>query len=329
MNTNIQAYLEHFLAESYEDIRHIRSLNESESVEKSKYVLDSMISFIMKKSSGLDYDAVEASKGDIRKLKEFETLRLTIKTLQDMKRNMNIPCKEIDTVETALSNLITLAPNFEIGFRVDNRTITMTYNNLVVALIASTSFIIATHIEYIKQDTGEFRAVMKKVNHMSKGYNILFIKNLEQFNIKCSSGDMLKFLNLSLDKRAFAGVNLLSKGVIVMVGLGIIPLLREIIYQYYYLRTSLADQLRIQADFLIINQNNLKHNSKEAKNQIEVANKLIKYADMIDVDLKVSSKKASSNIVEENRTLHLDQPSKVTVMKTDNFGSNNANSLLI
>ena len=329
MNNNLTTYLEHFLAENMNDIRTIRSLSESESVEKSKYLLDNMIAFVMKKSTALDYDAIEMSKGNIKNLKEYETLRNTIKALQSLKRQVGSPCKEVDTLEVALQNIENLAGNFEVGFKLDNKSIKMMYNNLVVALIAGTSFVISTHIEYIKDDSGTYNTVFKRVNKVSNGYSILFIKNLELFNKKYASGEVQKYLNLSLDKRAFAGVSLMSAGVIVMVGLGIIPLLREIVYQYYYLRTSLADQLRQQANFLLINQNNLKHNSKEAKNQAEVANKLIKYSDIIDVDLKVSSKKASSNIVEENRTLHLDKPTKTTSMTLDTYNDISANSLLI
>lgn len=322
---DLQVHLEHFLAESYEDIKTIRSFNEAEKVENSKYVLDNMISFVMKKTTAMDYDAIEMSKGNIRKLKEYETLRLTIKTLQDMKRQMGITCPELDDIELGLRNIESLSGNFELGFKLDNTTIKLMYNNIVVALICATSQIIATHMEYIKEPTGNYKAAFKRANSMSNGYSILFIKNLTQFNRKCANGEIQKFLKLSLDKRSFVGVSMVTSATILAVGLSIIPIMREIIYQYYNLRMTLSDNLRLQADFLIINQNNLKHNSKEAKSQAEIANRLIKLSDKIDVDMKTSSKRASMEVVEENKTMSLDRPSH----NTDYNVSNSDNSLLI
>ena len=322
---DLQAYLEHFLAEDMNDVKKIRSFSEGEKVENSKYVLDNMISFVMRKTSSMDYEAIEMTKGNIKNLKEYQTLRLTIKTLQDMKRQMNVTCPELDDVEKALQNVESLTGNFELGFKLDNTTIKLMYNNIVVAIICSTSHIIATHMEYIKEPTGNYKAAFKRAGHMSNGYSILFTKNIAQFNRKCASGEIQKFLKLALDKRSFAGVSITTAGVIAVAGLVAIPIMREIIYQYYNIRMTLADNLRLQADFLLINQNNLKHNSKEAKSQAEIANRLIKLSDKIDVDMKTSSKKASHEIVEENKTLKLDRPSH----NTDNSYEISDNSLLI
>ena len=55
----LDIYLQHFLAESMEDIKTIKALNEAETIKTSKYVLDNMITFVMKKTTALDYDAIE------------------------------------------------------------------------------------------------------------------------------------------------------------------------------------------------------------------------------------------------------------------------------
>lgn len=321
----LDIYLQHFLAESMEDIKTIKALNEAETIKTSKYVLDNMITFVMKKTTALDYDAIEMTKGNIKKLPEYETLRGTIKALQSMKRDLNIKCTDCDEVENALNNVESLTGNFEVGFRTNNATIKLLYNNIVVAIICSTSFLIATHVEFIKTPSLDYKAVFKKAHTMSNGYNNLFLKNLAQFNRKCASGEIQKFITLSMDKRSFMGVSLAVAGSVVLVGISCIPLIREIIYQYYNLRVSLSDYLRVQADFLAINQNNLLPGSKEAKKQQEMINRLLKWSDKVDVDLKVSTKKAVGEIVEENKTLSLDVPSN----SVDDSNENINNSLLI
>lgn len=83
--------------------------------------------------------------------------------------------------------------------------------------------------------------------------------------------------------------------------------MREIIYQFYFMRVSIAEHLRVQASYLELNQSrltNLKGKKDVAKNQEKIAKELIKISDKIDVDQKTATKKAEMEIKKDNKNIN-------------------------
>lgn len=321
-NNTLKVYLEHFLADNREDIKTIRSFNENETMDKSKYLINNMIQFVLKKSESMNYDAIEMTNGDITKLKEYPILKNTIKALEELNRQNGSHCKEINDITLALSNIEALKNDFELAFKTNSKTVKLFYCNLVVAVICSTSFMVATYIELIKnQLTNDYNVVMKDLKSQN-AYNILFIKNLAQFNTKYSSGEIQKFLTMSLKKKGLA-IPELTLGVTV-IAFVIVPLLRELIYQYYNCRLELSDYFKAQSEFLTMHQNHLLVGSKEAKRQAAMAEKFNRLADKVSVDMKVSSKKAISEITSENRTLNVNKDSFHSTNVADAYASDSS-----
>ena len=94
-----------------------------------------------------------------------------------------------------------------------------------------------------------------------------------------------------------------------MIGAGIylifniIPILREIVYYFYFCRTSLAEYLEVQASMLEINASKIEYDDDmkdAAAYQRDVAVKFRRYADKLDINDKAATAKVAKEIKEED-----------------------------
>jgi hypothetical protein len=305
-----------------------RKLSESEKVGMSKELVESLFKTTAERSMGLDYDEVEQSKGDLTKIKDYASLKDSIALLQSMQTSMTEKIEELDTVVNAHNNMIANVANFEQGFRVGNTGVILLYNNLAMALVASTSFLIATTVDYVKDPVGNYNVHYRNNASAQKGYPTILIDSLRKFNQLHLNGELAKFFEYSFSKKALVGA---SAGIITAVTIGaiglsiaLVPLIRELVYQFYHMRVSISDHLRLQASFLEMNRTKLgavKNMKATAKKQEHIMNQMLKLADKIDVDQKTSTKKAEMEIKRENNSINMDSPSVANTSNNDVYDS--------
>lgn len=306
--------LESFVSKDNRDALAYRKLSEDEKVEMSKSLVESIYKATAERAMGLDYDDVEQSHGDITKIRDYTTLKQSIDLLQSMQSNLKEKIQDLDTVVSAHQNLINNANNFEQGFRVGNTGVILLYNNIAMALVCSVSFLIATTVDYVKEPVGDYTAHFRNNVALHRGYPTIMLDSLSKFNKLAVNGDLAKFFEVSFSKRALAGSTIgVSAAILVGIGISfsIVPLIREIVYQFYHSRVKFSDHLRLQASFLEMNRAKLAANKdmkKASQKQEAVMKNLIKLADAVDVDQKNSTKKAENEIKRENNTISMDSP---------------------
>ena len=190
------------------------------------------------------------------------------------------------------------------------------YNTIALAIVSSVSLMITSCIEFVKlPDDQGFDIALDKAGVMKSRDNLLY-KDLYKFNRMCGSGDFDKAMDFIIKNNAnqFAGAGFAFGASSVAVGIGlillIIPVIRELIFFFYYSRAKASDYFDAQASLLMINAYNIENNlSREEKSRKEIAAKQRKISDnfkKISNTLKIKSKtaeqSASKEIAEIERT---------------------------
>lgn len=305
--------LENYLVKDNRDLLAFRKLSENEKVDMSKELVDSVYKATTERAMSLDYDDVSQSAGDITKIKDYQTLVDSINLLTGMQSYLHEKIDDLDTIVTAHQNLVNNLANFEQGFRVGNTGVIMLYNNLAMSLVASTSFVIATTVDYVKDPVGNYSAHFRNNASMHRGHPTIMLDSLKKFNTLSLNGDLVKFFEYSFSKKALVGFATGTTAAILAVGIGlsIIPIIRELVYQFYHIRVSFSDYVRLQSSFIEMNRVKL-GTSKDvkgvSKKQEQVVKNLNKLADKVDVDQKTSTKKAQNDLKRENSTATLHTP---------------------
>ena len=284
------------------------NLTESQKLTLTKNIMDSVVKTVINKSETLDYDMIKRSNGSISKIQGYADLVGAINGLEALQQSSNHRVAGVDTVRTALQNLQNLEPQFKRAFTSGSTILEMVYNNMVVALISSTAYLISSSVDLIKADTGLINMVPSVQSPRNLEINML--KSLEDFNKMCLSGDMNKFLNRALPELHLSGNDLMKQIATLKAGLtvatkvtfitvSVFLLLRSVVYQYYNMRVQMADYLRMNASFIEMNQTKLmavQNMQQVARKQGSIAKTMVALADKIDIDQKVSSKKANMDI---------------------------------
>jgi len=280
--------------------------------DRKKIVLDKKFANVMATAKELDYSEIEKSEGDIQKLKFYDNLVQSIYIMREIEKRTHNKLNDLDTIENALKNIESFKNDFKKAFKLQNDIVMLIYNNIVVAEIASISFLIATCLEYVQNTQNESYDFFIK-NNKSKEHNsnMLYLKNLNVFNKMCVSGDMQRIINSCFARHkkfvnSLIGVDDATIVIGVALALILVPFLQDIVYQVYASRIALADYLKMQSKFIEMNQAKLEYLDDKTKRrnvknkQVFIATELSKISDIIDVDMKVSNKVASEKIKEDN-----------------------------
>ena len=275
--------------------------------------LNAQYLFAAKTAKQMDYAEIAKSAGDIEKLQGYENLVQSIFYLKEIERKTkNIKVPQIYTAELAIHNVEKYKRDFEQGFRTNNEIIMLLYNNIVVAIIVTVSYIISNYLDFIRNPTNNtFLCYIS--NKGDKHINdILCIKNLENFNKLESSGDLQRFFNNATQNNMYKNSLLGIEDVMIIgaIGIGIavaiIPLLQEIVYQVFACRIGIADYLAEQALFVELNKSQLdltineKNKRKVVKNrQSKIVDTLNKISNKINVDVKTSQIAATNKLKED------------------------------
>jgi hypothetical protein len=99
---------------------------------------------------------------------------------------------------------------------------------------------------------------------------------------------------LQKDKQNFTGAEVIGFSVVVAVALAIVPITRELIYQFYTLKSNLSDCLAQQAYFLEMNKTVVEANSDFSQKKKDSI--LIKQEKIKNICLKLSDKLRVSHI---------------------------------
>lgn len=307
----------------------ILAMNEAEQSAALTSLTSKLYDNIVEKIDDIDYGDIPGTKGDITKLPNYPKLMECIELLRGILKEFKQDTSPIDEISEAVANVTTRRDLFTRAFRYNVELPIIMYNNVVLSIINGVSYMIATSIEFIKtpnQDT--FKATLDKVAYAKSKSNMLY-NNLKKFNQSCKKGDFDKAMEHILQHRikgigeagviATAGAAIAGVASIMVILLSIIPILREMVFFFYYTRMRVSDFFDIQADLLQMNAYALQNSeAKTEEEKVHIVNKQLKIVELF--------RKIANKISFTGRKAEVDTNKEIMntskKMKIDDIGSN-------
>lgn len=303
--------LRKFFIQEGNDLIAYELLKEDEKVQLNKNVINQLFQSVESKINVVDNKDINATKGDIKKLKNYKYMTDSLVMLNNIQLSSHEKITNLDTLQNALDNIIKYTKEFEQGYRLNKSVIIYFYNSIIGSLVYSVSFIIATSIDYIKDPFNNYQVNLRNNLERNNQFPTIFLKCLEDFNKICVSGELDRFFVSSYDKSLNESLVTDIFGIFSVVSSQAIPLLimipsilRLIVSMWFNLRLKMSDYFQLQAYYIQINLNtssNMNENTK--KKQEKLVDLFIKLSDKISLDQKQASKKAEMQVNIEDRNI--------------------------
>lgn len=264
---------------------------------------------IVDKVDDIDFGEIPKSKGDITKIPNFDKVINCIQIIKNIIIQYKQKPDQVNIIETAIANVKARKDLFERCFRYGTEMGIILYNSICLGIVSSLSLLIATCIEFIKAPgKDEFQVSFDNASYNRTKDHLLF-ENLDRFNKACIGGSIDNALN-SLSRnhmKNFTGAELgfFAGGLaIVAIILNIVPIMRELIFFFYYSRTRVSDYFEMQADLLQMNAHNLEmadttHTSQEKERIVKRQLKVVELFRKVAEFFRVASKKAEVDATKE------------------------------
>ena len=283
----MSSFTEHFDLSDSATRKKILTMNEAEQKNVLTALTSKLYDNIVTKIDDIDYGDIPSTKGDITKLSNYEKLRECIELLRGILTEFKQDTGPIDVVSEAMANVMSRKDLFGRAFKYNVELPIIMYNNTVLSIISGVSYMIATSIEFMKTPNRDsFNITLDKVAYSKTKSNMLYT-NLKRFNKICSSGDFDKAIEHVLQNRIkgfgegaiAAGIAAVTVGVALV--LNIIPILREMVFFFYYTRMRVSDFFNIQADLLQMNAYNVEHSeSHDDEKKSRIVSKQLKIVEL-------------------------------------------------
>ena len=272
---------------------------------------------LVDKVDDIDFGEIEMTKGDIEKLPNFNTLSECLINMKQLLIEFKQDTKPVDTITECIANLIDSKHIWTKAYAVNAELPMITYNTMVLAIIEATSYMVSMCVEFIKSPSQDTMQVMIDKSALTKSKGHMLFKNIDSFNSAYNKGQvekaMMHVIDESAKKKNFVGFYGIGVGAAVVGIAGllfcIIPIIRELIFLFYYNRVRVSDFFEVQADLLQINAYNVENNrldltKEERKNisskQLKIAEKFRAISRNIAVQASDAENKASKEIKKED-----------------------------
>lgn len=303
-------------------------MNEAEQTSVLTALTSKLYDNIVSKVDDIDFGEIPMTKGDITKLSNYDRMNECVEILIGILKEFKQDTSCVDEISKAISNVSTRKDTFEKGFKYNCELVIIMYNTTVLSIISAISYMIATAIEFIKTPNQEsFQIVLDKVAYSRTKSNMLY-SNLKKFNKSCDSKDFDKAMNHIVDNKlkgiaesygdyqeaaAIATGIAIAAGVLVVLT-NIIPLLREMVFFFYYTRMRVSDFFDIQADLLQMNAYNLQNNEtvsdedkeKIVSKQLKISGLFRKIANKISFTVKKAESDSTKEMTRDAKKMKLD-----------------------
>lgn len=297
---------------SFAERREIFSLTESEINGVQNGMINKLYTSALNKAH-VDFEDIPESKGDITKYSGYKPMVETLQILSQLAERSKQKIPEIAVVQNALDNIVSLRDLFEKGFKLNKEFIILQYNSLVSSCVISTSSLISSYVDYMKNVNNVEFIIINPKNNSGK----ICINSLKDFNKSVISGEFRKVLNVVInnDSEAFLGTATVITTIVIASVIATVIIMRNIIFYIYYSRVKIAEYMRVQALFLELNKSSINSQSynvpaskkKEVlKKQKRLINELKKIADQIDVSDRMATNNLQTNMKKENSSWKLD-----------------------
>ena len=292
------------------------ALSEEQRFNLTKNLIDSCVRVVIDKSKSLDFSLAEASKGSFRKLQGYADIIGSIEAMKAIQSTSRSKIHGLDIVETSVRYLEEKEEIFRKAFAMDCTVIKILYNCVATSVIIGSAYVVSNGIDMVKEGSGLITMTVSP--RSAKSADATILKTLEKFNKMCANGDIDRVVRRLLPESqkfvGFAAVTSLFGSVTLFGGIAfaivaVVVMMRQFVYMYYNMRVKTADYLRVNAEFVEMNQSKLAvlgNMEGTKRKQQEAAKKLIELADKIDIDQKVASKRTAADIKAMPNSIEVD-----------------------
>lgn len=286
------------------------NIDENDQTQVLAALTSKLYDHIINKIDDIDYGDIPNSKGDVTKIGNYEELVDSLDVMKSLLAEYGQRHNPVDIVLEALDNIRSRRDLFEKAFKLNIELPMVMYSTMVLAVIQADSYLISTCIEFIKSpNTGEYEVMVDKMG-LNRTRDNLVLKNLEKFNKSCKKGEFDKSMEYIITSAAkglvgdTAVMGLAAVTCLTLLATNIIPLLRELVFFFFYTRTKIADYFSIQAELLKVNAQSIesdprfkaKERKEISRKQYSIANNFDKIANKVAIDTKQSENKATKDI---------------------------------
>ena len=283
-------------------------INEAEQDELIRNITDKIYQKITMNITDIDFGSIPDSEGDITKIQNYELLVDALQDLEDLYTNEQ-DLTQINVVKDAIENVKANKGLFIKAFAAKADLPMMTYNTVVLSIVASVSFLISATIEFfIDPKTKNLNLAIDSAVLKGNSNDKLLLDNLVKFNKLCKDKNFSKFMDglIQIKAKNLIGTSAVAViGASIVIAVTIVPILRELVYFFYSCKTSISNYFEIQADLLEMNAARLdmegNTDPKVARKQKELANKFRRFADKLSIQNKNASKEALYDVKDDEK----------------------------
>lgn len=294
-----------------ETFDYVVSLDEAGQDQLLTSLTDKLYDKIVEKVDKIDFGTIPASRGDITQIENFESMVECLHIIRDIVKQYNQSTEPIDQVETAIQNVRDRERLFSRCYTMNIELGIIVYNTMVLSIVSSLSYLIATSIDFIKTPTDEiFQVSLDRVGYTKTTQSMLF-NDLRRFNISCKKGEVDKVLDGILSQKGVkaatgdykkvlygAGIALggflFAKSILIPLAKNILPIIQNLVYIHYANQQSISDYFAVQADLLQANTALIEYRTdltpekkkKIIDSQLKIADRMRKVANKFQIRIK-------------------------------------------
>lgn len=271
----------------------------------------------------IDFGDIPATKGDITQLPNYKKLVESLSLMSELMDRFKESKDTIDVVKEALANVERRTATWKKGFSLNLELPMVMYDTITLAIIESTGYLISMCVEFIKSPSQDSFSIIVDKSKANKSKEHLLFDNLKKFNDACRNGTVDNTMDyiIKSNTKNFVGFATGTTAIYGVVGIAglllvIIPIIRELIFLFYYQRVRMSDYFEMQADLLEINAYNIQNNNSNfsreekksiANKQMAIATRFRKISDSLAVDAKSAEVKATKEISSSNKKFKADE----------------------
>lgn len=294
---------------THDEISHIVTILEDAESPITRKFHSKLYDMIVERNH-IDFGDIPVSKGKVSMYSGYGAMVETLKTIKEYPEAAasGVVLDAVNTVETALSLLNRHSNTYSLGFSKKSDYIIMEYNTIVATCVEATTSILYECVDYMKLPDRTLSDITFKNTKMRP--NLFYIEQLKKYNKAASNQDYGKYLTYMINggKDNFSGYAVLGVAAVSLLASMVIPVIRELVYQFYNLRSKLSESCELQATFLEMNKLRLQASDElDPKKKVEIIKKqenarqtFSKLADKLRVGGTQTRKKTASDINKDN-----------------------------
>lgn len=322
---------EHFDLSDKETFSYIRSIEEADQNKVLVALTSKLYDHLVEKVDDIDFGDIPKSRGDITKLPNYAKVLDCISIIRGILENAKQDLDPVIVLEDAIKNLNEYKEVFVKGYQLNMELPMVVYNTMVLSIYSGISILISSCIEFVKStDNTGFDIALDKVQ-LKKTKDALIFRDLKAINKAFENGSLPRALEqmLKQNTKKFVGEALETialAGAVIGVILNIIPILRELVFYFYYSRTQVANYFDAQSALLQMNAYNLAAKATDDSKDIEaIKNKQLKIADKFKrLANMISVKNNKAEISAEKETKALEKKLKIADVVDDDVSDSDS-----